>query len=82
MGFGSGFRVLRGDGGTEGGGGRICIRHKSVFEMMSFFLCFPVIGSLHLGVGGGSVQLEYSFFLSGSTRTRLRSEERRPSNLY
>ena len=57
---------MSGDRGTEGGWERICISNKYGFEMKSFFLCFPVIGSLHLGVGGGSVQLEYSFFLSSS----------------
>ena len=55
-----------GDGGNEGGGERICTSNKSGFEMGSLFLCLPVIGSLNLEVGGGYVQLEYSFFLSGS----------------
>ena len=60
-----GFRVLRGYGGTGGGRGRICVSHKSGFLVTVIFLPSLVIGSLELGVGGGSVQLEHLFLMYG-----------------
>ena len=66
LGFGSGFQVSRGGVGTGGGVERIFVSHKSGFLMTFISLSFPEMGYLELGFGGGYVQLEYSFFLSGS----------------
>ena len=58
---------MREDIGTRGGEDRISVSHDSVFGVIFSFLSFTVIGSLSLGFrGGGSMQLEFVFFSSGS----------------